>query len=103
MENDLLPRQARDKQTPTPGMLSSRRFFLRRWSLCNEIGCVARTEQEELTRGKDAIVAVKALDSTRPVTGAVNFGAQVSLVLSCLVLSCPVLSCLASSFAAYLL
>ena len=79
------------------------------WSLCNEIGCVARTEQEELTRkpsssphhnlipqvyvserllvlpgGKDAIVAVKALDPTRPVTGAVNFGAQDYCTEDCL-------------------
>lgn len=54
------------------------------WSLCNEIGCVARTEQEELTRGKDAILAIKVLDPTRPVTGAINFGAKDYCTEDCL-------------------
>ena len=45
------------------------------WSLCNEGGCIQRSPEQAIRKGNAALEAIHALDTTRPMTAAINFGA----------------------------
>ena len=44
------------------------------WSLCNEGGCIQRSPEQAIRKGNAAKAAIHALDTTRPMTAAINFG-----------------------------
>ena len=46
------------------------------WSLCNEGGCIQRSQHEAITKGKAAKKVIHSLDTTRPMTAAINYGSQ---------------------------
>ena len=49
------------------------------WSLCNEGGCIQRSDEQAVRKGNAAKAVIHALDPTRPMTAAINFGAQVKV------------------------
>lgn len=46
------------------------------WSLCNEAGCLQRSPEQAVRKGNAAKAAIHALDHTRPMTAAINFGSK---------------------------
>ena len=43
------------------------------WSLCNEGGCIQRSPQDAIAKGEAAKKVIHSLDTTRPMTAAINF------------------------------
>lgn len=46
------------------------------WSLCNEGGCIQRSQEEAITKGTAAKKVIHSLDTSRPMTAAINYGSQ---------------------------
>jgi hypothetical protein len=46
------------------------------WSLCNEGGCIQRSQQQAIAKGNAAKSVIRSLDTTRPMTAAINYGSQ---------------------------
>eukprot|EP01051_Picozoa_sp_SAG22_P006127 SAG22_NODE_390_length_11235_cov_26.293732_7_plen_771_part_00 len=44
------------------------------WSLCNEGGCVQRSQEDAIIKGEAAKKVIHSLDKTRPMTAAINYG-----------------------------
>jgi beta-galactosidase len=77
--------QETDGYTPEDTITSNVEAMVRRsrnhpsiilWSLCNEGGCIQRSAEQAVRKGNAAKSAIHALDRTRPMTAALNFGAS---------------------------